>query len=1158
MIMNHSFKNLPRAKEVNEQQQVAMHATETVSDDDDLTGQEFNTHRSQAVSNPFHSLYMQFLPGKISFGEFQQQIYVRAQQLLKGKERNKNIKDGHTEYSDDNREEEEATLEEFPSVEQSNCLNADSHVSPQKTAVDSKANTSSSLHKSTYTPIKLKEFDKDDTTPCEYQKLFDTLNSIEPWVPRCMSKYSGGVSTHKNRNTDKKMAIPSSARKANPIYWSFVNDSSKNTKTYTPIKLKEFDKDDTTPCEYQKLFDTLNSIEPWVPRCMSKYSGGVSTHKNRNTDKKMAIPSSARKANPIYWSFVNDSSKNTKTYTPIKLKEFDKDDTTPCEYQKLFDTLNSIEPWVPRCMSKYSGGVSTHKNRNTDKKMAIPSSARKANPIYWSFVNDSSKNTKTYTPIKLKEFDKDDTTPCEYQKLFDTLNSIEPWVPRCMSKYSGGVSTHKNRNTDKKMAIPSSARKANPIYWSFVDDSLSPVSNLVEEDPVRRPKSILLNNDAKFPIDKNAVINLDDDEDEVSVSSLTPTYEERPSRESICLNVEGHYHMHAASGEKFQQKDCTPITDEIDQYQNELFARNIAKSSNGGVRKDRITVAIKKSFRGSYRDRSDTYLRQFELDNRGTVFSTNLHEQGKLRLRAIARRHLYIPVDRSTTLIELGHHNSKGKWQGKNFRSSLSIVVEEEIELDASTSASSESLLSSTTPATGPSSITTESTKPEIDLINSSTASSIASALDSSFRPSDPFPSSQSLFKVTKNGKRRKLNPASDGIIDATYSWCTSSPAPSPPPPVKIEVIAMANDCQMQKEMSSNDSDNLVQKSLAPTSPASQTSEQESQLQQINVSPSSLSSHPSGSNDIDRRKRRKRYRQSEACTSQHSHTTSLVQESPMTNENVLPSSSSLVQSGLNDIARRKRRQRNRRASTCTSLHSIDTPSLVEESVPSSSPSTKDRGKQLKSNQRSVEASILLLLPVGLLVTSAIEHALTHCNSKIEKTVIKEQTPQQSDETRHRKEMFRASKANHLPLSVLKKHRQVLQLVETSGEEGFEWIPICIKQAAKKASKVKKKGSKELISRERLQRRAFTRRRRHTPTDINMKKLLTAHLYREKRGNASKVKSKKEKKGGGRSGSRRVLGTIQEETLVECRDGGFLDSLENPSISCIKTSSLQKG
>ncbi|GFH57152.1 predicted protein [Chaetoceros tenuissimus] len=1045
--MNHSFKNLPRAKEVNEQQG-AMHS-KTVSDDDDLIGQEFNTHRSQAVSNPFHSLSIQSLPGKISFGEFQQQIYVRAQQLLKGKEENKNIKDGHTEYS----------------------------------------------KKSKYSSQNL----------MEHCRLFSKGWCFQPRKPKSilLNKYDN---THVNWNLVKPLS-------------SLTDDDDDDNREEEEVTLEEFPSAEQSNC--------LVNADSHVGQ------------------KKTAVDSKN-----------TTSSSNKSTYTPIKLKNFE-NDTTPCEYQKLFDTLNSIEPWVPRCMSKHSGGVSTHKNRNTDKKMAIPSSARKANPIYWSFVNDSSKYTKTYTPIKLKDFDKDDTTPCEYQKLFDTLNSIEPWVPRCMSKHSGGVSTHKNRNTDKKMAIPSSARKANPIYWSFVNDSLSPVSNLEEEDPVRRPKSILLNKDAKFPIDKNAVINLDDDEDEVSVSSLTPTYEERPSRESICLNVEGHYHMHATSGEKLQQKDCTPVTDEIDQYQNELFARNIAKSSNGGVRKDRITVAIKKSLRGSYRDRSDTYLRQFELDNRGTVFPTNLHEQGKLRLRAIARRHLYIPVDRSTTLIELGHHNSKGKWQGKNFRSSLSIVVEEEIELDVSTSASSENLLSSTTPATGPSSITTESTKPEIDLINSSTASSIASALDSSFRPSDPFPSSQSLFKVTKNGKRRKLNPVSDGIIDATYSWCTSSPAPSPPPPVKIEVIAMAKDCQMQKEICSNDSDNLVQKSLAPTSPASQTSEQESQLQQINVSPSSLSSHPSGSNDIARRKRRKRYRRSAACTSQHSHTTSLVLESTMTNENVPIPSSSVTESRSNDIARRKRRKRNRLSSTCTSQHSSDTPSLVEESLPSPSHLDEARRKQLKSNQRSVEASFLLLLPVGLLVSSVIEHAMTHCNSKVEKTVIKEQTANQSDETRHKKEMFRASKANHLPLSVLKKQRQVLQLVEHSGEEGFEWIPICIKQAAKKSSKVKKKGSKELISRERLQRRAFTRRRRHTPADMNMKKLLTSHLYREKRVNASKVKSKKEKKGGGRSGSRRVLGTIQEETLVECH-GGFLDSLENPSTSCIKISSLQKG
>ncbi|GFH57211.1 predicted protein [Chaetoceros tenuissimus] len=852
----------------------------------------------------------------------------------------------------------------------------------------------------------------------------------------------------------------------------------------------------------------------------------------------------------------------------------------------------------------------------------------------------------------------------------------------------------KEENKNDKMVMQSILRNA--ISGCQIDIRLANkpsnavVSNLKEEDTVRRPKSILRNQDAKFPVDRNLANRLhlltDDDEEE-------KTHEELLLGQSNCLNANSHvgaqkktpaeskadeasshissnarrhhvnaytgcringsnaiynqdagsylasflrkkrrarrypslviYHsddeeeeksissvMHTTSQQKIQKNNGSPITDDIEKFPNARFARNIAKSSNV-VRKDRITVEIKKSFRGSYRDRSDTYLRQFELDNRGTVCSKDLHEQGKLRLRAIARRHLYIPVDRRATLIELGDQNSKGKWQGKHFCSSLSMIVEEEIELDVSTLAPNESTRtlcsSSTTLATSPPSVTIESTKPELGLNTGSTASSIVSGVISSSRPSDPFPSSQSLFKVTKNGKRRKLNPASDGIINATYSRSTSLPYPSPSPsqPVEISVMAMAKDCQMQKAISTNDSNIPFQKSLTPTSPESrQTSKQESPLQQTNVSTYCLSSRQDGYNDIDRRKRRKRYRQSEACTSQHSHTTSLVQESPMTNENVpIPSSSTLAQSGLNDIAqrkscrrastctsqhssdtpslvqessltsetvlipsssslaqsrsndiaRRKRSKRNRRASTCTSQHSSDTPSLVEESLLSSSPSTKDRGKLLKSNQRSVEASLLLLLPVGLLVSSAIEHALTHCNSKIEKTVIKEQTPQQSDETRHRKEMFRARKANHLPLSVLKKQRQVLQLVETSGEEGFEWIPICIKQAAKKASKEKKKGSKELISRERLQRRAFTRRRRHTPTDINMKKLLTAHLYREKRGNASKVKSKKEKKGGGRSGSRRVLGTIQEETLAECRDGGFLDSLENPSISCIKTS-----
>ncbi|GFH57218.1 predicted protein [Chaetoceros tenuissimus] len=893
--MNHIFKNLPRAKEVNEQQGV-MHS-KTVSDDDDLTGQEFNTHRSQAVSNPFHALYIQSLPGKISFGEFQQQIYVRAQQLLKGKEENKNDK----------------------------------------------------------------------------MVMQSILRNV---IPGCQ--------------IDIRLANkPSNAVVSN---------------------LKE---------------------EDTVRRPKSIL---------RNQDAK--FPVDRNLANRLH--LLTDDDEEEKTHEELLLGQ--------------------------------SNCLNANSHVGAQKKTPAESKADEAS---------------------------------SHISIHNVTNSFGP--------KSNARRHHVNAYTGRRI------NGSNAIYHQDAGSYLA--SFLRRKRRARRYPSLVI-----YHIDE-------EEEEEKSISSV----------------------MHATSQQKIQKKNGSPITDETEKFPNARFARNIAKSSNV-VRKDRITVEIKKSFRGSYRDRSDTYLRQFELDNRGTVCSKDLHEQGKLRLRAIARRHLYIPVDRRATLIELGDQNSKGKWQGKHFCSSLSMIVEEEIELDVSTSAPNEHMLSSTTPATGPSSITTESTKPEIDLINSSTASSIASALDSSFRPSDPFPSSQSLFKVTKNGKRRKLNPASNGIIDATYSWCTSSPAPSPPPPVKIEVIAMANDCQMQKEMSSNDSDNLVQKSLAPTSPASQTSEQESQLQQINVSPSSLSSHPSGSNDIDRRKRRKRYRRSAACTSQHSHTTSLVQESPMTNENVpIPSSSSLAQSGPNDIARRKCRKRNRRASSCTSLHSSDTPSLVEESLPSSSPPTMDRGKQLKSNQCSLEASLLLLLPVTLLVTSAIEHAVTHCNSKVEKTVIKEQTANyQSDESRHRKEMFRASKANHLPLSVLKKQRQVLQLVETSSDEGFEWIPICIKQEGKKASKVKKKGSKELISRERLQRRAFNRRRRHTPTDINMKKLLTAHLYREKRGNASKVKSKKEKKGGGRSRSRRVLGTIQEETLVECRDGGFLDSLENPSISCIKTSSLRKG
>jgi hypothetical protein len=342
------------------------------------------------------------------------------------------------------------------------------------------------------------------------------------------------------------------------------------------------------------------------------------------------------------------------------------------------------------------------------------------------------------------------------------------------------------------------------------------------------------------------------------------------------------------------------------------------------------------------------------------------------------------------------------------------------------------------------------------------------------------------------------------------------------------------------KEMSSkdSDSDNLFQKSFAPTSPASQTSEQESPLPQTNIFTYSLSSHPSGSNEIARRKRRKRYRRLSSYASNHIDAPLLVNISPLTNENEPTPffSSSVAESGANDVARRKRY---RRASTCTSQHSSDTPSPVDKSAPSSSQLAEARRKQLKSNQCLVEASLLMLLPVALLLTSAIENAVTQCNSELENSIIKEQTLQQSDESHHKKEMFRGSKANRLPLSVLKKQRQLLQLVETSGDEGFEWIPICMKQEAKKSSKVKKRGRKEVIS----LRRAFTRRRRHTPTEINMKKLSTAHLYREKRGNASKVKLKNKKKGEGNS--HRLLCPIQEELLVEYRDD-FQDSLEKPS------------
>ncbi|GFH57229.1 predicted protein [Chaetoceros tenuissimus] len=889
--MNHIFKNLPRAKEVNEQQG-AMYSTETVSANDDLTGQEFKTHHSQAVSNPFHSLSIQSLPGKISFGEFQQQIYVRAPQPLKGKEENKNDK----------------------------------------------------------------------------MVMQSILRNV---IPGCQ--------------IDIRLANkPSNAVVSN---------------------LKE---------------------EDTVRRPKSIL---------RNQDAK--FPVDRNLANRLH--LLTDDDEEEKTHEELLLGQ--------------------------------SNCLNANSHVGAQKKTPAESKADEASSHISS--NARRHHVNAYTGCRING--------------------------------------------------------SNAIYNQDAGSYLA--SFLRKKRRARRYPSLV-------------IYHSDDEEEEKSISSL----------------------MHTTSQQKIQKNNGSPITDDIEKFPNARFARNIAKSSNV-VRKDRITVEIKKSFRGSYRDRSDTYLRQFELDNRGTVCSKDFHEQGKLRLRAIARRHLYIPVDRRATLIELGDQNSKGKWQGKHFCSSLSMIVEEEIELDVSTLAPNESTRtlcsSSTTLATSPPSVTIESTKSELGLNTGSTASSIVSGVISSSRPSDPFPSSQSLFKVTKNGKRRKLNPASDGIINATYSRSTSLPYPSPSPsqPVEISVMAMAKDCQMQKAISTNDSNIPFQKSLTPTSPESrQTSKQESPLQQTNVSTYCLSSRQDGYNDIDRRKRRKSCRRASTCTSQHSSDTpSLVQESSLTSETVLiPSSSSLAQSRSNDIARRKRSKRNRRASTCTSQHSSDTPSLVKESVPSSSPSTKDRGKQLKSNQRSVEAALLLLLPVGLLVSSAIDYALTHCNSKVEKTVIKEQTPQQSDETRHRKEMFRASKANLLPLSVLKKQHQVLQLVETSGEEGFEWIPICIKQAAKKASKVKKKGSKELISRERLQRRAFTRRRRHTPADINMKKLLTAHLYREKRGNASKVRSKKEKKGGGRSGSRRVLGTIQEETLVECRDGGFLDSLENPSTSCIKTSSVQKG